>query len=90
MSKLSQYFDSIEALEAYYVNGVPSKVLAYVKDEEDNYILYTATNNVSDGEFTEMGGYVMSPEDKKKMEDLEAEVEDAEEISDEIIDGPIE
>ena len=90
MSKLSQYFDSIEDVQAYYENGIPCGFLVYCKDEDGNYVLYTSTNNVSNKENTEMGGYVMSPEDKKKMEDLESEVEDAEDISEEIVDGPSE
>ena len=88
MSKLCKYFDSVEDVQAYYANGVPSGFLVYCKDEDGNYVLYTSTNNVSSKQTTEMGGYVMSPEDKKKMDDLEAEVEDAEDISEEIVDGP--
>ena len=91
MSKLSQYFDSIEALEAYYVDGVPSKVLAYVKDEEGNYLLYTSTNNLPNesGSSEEIGGYVTDPEVEEELVDLQNEVFDATEKSEEIQYGPV-
>ena len=61
MAKIEQYFNSQAELEAYYPNGVPSTVLAIVKNGDNGVLMYTYDNNTpgtSGG--AEIGGY---PED---------------------------
>ena len=61
MAKIEQYFNSQAELEAYYPNGVPSTVLAIVKNGDNGVLMYTYDNNapgITGG--TEIGGY---PED---------------------------
>lgn len=84
--KRSEYYDSVQALNEYYPNGVPSKVLAYVKDESGEYGLYTSTNNYSSsGVVSEIGGYVVSEEEKEEAAENVIIIEDATEKSEEII-----
>ena len=69
MSKITQYFNSVEELNAYYKNGVPSTVLAVVKGENGGSdILYTSENNSpwNPGTNEEMGGW---PEDYEETKE---------------------
>ena len=61
MAKIEQYFNSQEELNQYYPNGVPSTVLAIVKNGTNGVLMYTYDNNapgITGG--SEIGGY---PED---------------------------
>ena len=70
MPKLSKYFNSIEELEAYFPNGVSSQFLAYVKDADGEFVLFTSTNNF-DKTDVNVGGYIDSPEEKQEKEEIE-------------------
>lgn len=66
--KTTMYFDSLEDMRAYFVSGkVGNQYLVYVKDEDDNYVMYTSTNNY--GISGEIGGYVDSPEETEQKEE---------------------
>ena len=45
MAKIEQYFTSKAELDAYYPNGVPSTVLAIVKNGTNGVLMYTYDNN---------------------------------------------
>lgn len=62
MAKIEQYFNSQEELNQYYPNGVPSTVLAIVKNGTNGVLMYTYDNNAPEitGGSAEIGGY---PED---------------------------
>ena len=69
MAKLTMYFDSTEDMRAYFTSGrISSMYLVYVKDANDNYVLYTADNNF-DGIIKEYGGYIDSPEETEQKEE---------------------
>ena len=66
MAKITQYFNSVEELNAYYKSGVPSGVLAIVQGGPDEpAVLYTSGNNspYNPGQKEYMGGYVDDPVD---------------------------
>jgi len=69
MAKIEQYFNSQAELEAYYPNGVPSTVLAIVKNENNGVSLYTYDNNVIAGG-GEIGGETISKEDKELVTNI--------------------
>ena len=74
------YFDSLEDMRAYFTSGrVGSMYLVYVKDANDNYVLYTADNNL-EGVMKEYGGYIDSPEE---VEEKEEELD----LSEDILNG---
>jgi len=80
MAKLTMYFDSLEDMRAYFTSGrVGSMYLVYVKDANDNYVLYTADNNL-EGVMKEYGGYIDSPEE---VEEKEEELD----LSEDILNG---
>lgn len=66
MSKLTIYFNSVQEMNDYFQNGVPSNYLAIVKNNDENgAVLYTSSNNqVIGGPIEEQGGYIDSPEEK--------------------------
>lgn len=59
--KITQYFKTVQELNDYYPNGVPSTVLAIV---EEKNVLYTSSNNefIGGGPVENQGGYIDSPE----------------------------
>ena len=80
MAKITMYFDSTDAMRAYFTSGrIGSMYLVYVKDANDNYVLYTADSNF-DGMIKEYGGYIDSPEEKVQKEEVL-------DLSEEIING---
>lgn len=60
--KRTEYFLSEKALNEYYPDGVPSNVLAIVKNDDNGVLMFTSSNNDTTitGESAEFGGY---PED---------------------------
>lgn len=60
--KRTQYFNTQAELEAYFPDGVPSTVLAIVKNGDNGVLMYTSSNNdeAITGTGTEFGGL---PED---------------------------
>lgn len=61
MAKITMYFSSVEEMNNYFTTGVPSTVLAIVKNGDNGVLMYTSSNNdeaITGG--TEIGGY---PED---------------------------
>ena len=58
MAKIEQYFNSQEELNQYYPNGVPSTVLAIVKNGTNGVLMYTYDNNAPEitGGSAEIGG----------------------------------
>jgi len=68
MSKMTMYFDTKEQMDAYFTQGVPSNVLAIVKDSGG---LYTSSNNSPemDEEFgPSMGGEPISDDDRELVD----------------------
>lgn len=56
--KIEKYFNSVEEMNRYYPNGVPSTVLAIVKNGTNGVLMYTYDNNnpaITGG--TQIGGY---------------------------------
>ena len=64
--KQTMYFSSVEEMNNYFPNGVPSTVLAIVQPAENTAaVLYTSSNNQPmGGGSEEQGGYIDSPEEK--------------------------
>ncbi len=77
------YFNTIEEMNAYYPNGVPSTVLAIVQPDADTpAVLFTSSNNspVGGGKNESQGGYVDDPAALQLSEyTLEGEPEEEEE-----------
>lgn len=72
--KQTMYFSSVEEMNNYFPNGVPSMVLAIVQPAENaQAVLYTSSNNQPmGGGSEEQGGYIDSPQEKiEKAEALE-------------------
>lgn len=73
------YFDSVEEMNEYYENGVPSNVLAIVRTSEDKSVLFATSNNKNvSGEV--QGGYNTSPEDLARISYLEENKADKSEL----------
>ena len=80
------YFNTIEEMNAYYPNGVPSTVLAIVQPDADTpAVLFTSSNNspVGGGKNESQGGYIPSPEDEEKITDYD----DALQLSEYTLEG---
>lgn len=71
MAKLTMFFDSLTDMRNYFVSGsIPSMYLVFVKDSNNNYVLYTGDN--FSGTMQEYGGYIDEPgEDHVSPEDQE-------------------
>lgn len=66
--KLTKYFKTVQEMNNYYPNGVPSNVLAIV---EEGNVLYTSSNNeVMGGPSESQGGYIDSPTAVDKSEEI--------------------